>query len=169
MLKELADEGLVERRRKRLKRPEDLPSVTVLELTGRDARRRVPRPAGRMVGRRGRPAADDHHRADARPARPGARHRRPRARPPVAGGRDGTFEARVIKLIDKKPVTVLGVVRDLPDGKRIEPVDRKQREMILDADPTGQGQGRRSRLGDAWSAPAATGRAAPASSKSSAR
>ena len=37
MLKELAGEGLVERRRNRLKRPEDLPSVTLLEITGRDA------------------------------------------------------------------------------------------------------------------------------------
>ena len=37
MLKELAGEGLIERRRNRLKRPEDLPSVTVLEITGRDS------------------------------------------------------------------------------------------------------------------------------------
>ena len=34
---DLADEGVVERRRGRLKRPGDLPPVSVLEITGRDA------------------------------------------------------------------------------------------------------------------------------------
>ena len=49
MLKELAKAGLVERRRKRLKRPSDLPSVTVLERDRPRPRRRVPRRPGRLV------------------------------------------------------------------------------------------------------------------------
>src|SRR5262249_57389149 len=36
-LQDLAGDGLVERRRKKLKRPADLPSVSVLVVTGRDA------------------------------------------------------------------------------------------------------------------------------------
>ncbi len=139
MLKELANEGLVERRGKRLKRPEDLPSVTVLELTGRDADGEfLARPAEWSDAEGGPPptiivaAKRDRH----GPA-PGIGDR-VLARLTPSGDKPGAFEARVIKLIEKKPVTVLGVVRDLPGGKRIEPVDRKQREMILDADPTGE-------------------------------
>ncbi len=139
MLKELANEGLVERRRKRLKRPEDIPSVTVLELTGRDADGEfLARPAEWSDAEGGPPptiivAATRDRRGPA----PGIGDRVLTRLTPVEG-EDNVFEARVIKLIEKKPVTVLGVVRDLPGGKRIEPVDRKQREMILDADPTGQ-------------------------------
>ena len=139
MLKELANEGLVERRRKRLKRPEDLPSVTVLELTGRDADGEfLARPAEWSDAEGGPPptiivAATRDRRGPA----PGIGDR-VLARLTPADGESGIFEARVIKLLEKKPVAVLGVVRDLPGGKRIEPVDRKQREMILDADPTGE-------------------------------
>ena len=138
MLKELANDGVVERHRNRLKRPEDLPSVTVLELTGRD-------PDGEFMARpaewsdaEGGPPPTIYVAAtrDRRGPSPGIGDR-VLARLAPAAGETGIFEARVIKLIEKKPVTVLGVVRDLPGGKRIEPVDRKQREMILDADPTG--------------------------------
>ena len=139
MLKELAHEGLVERRHKRLKRPEDLPSVTVLELTGRDADGEfLARPAEWSDAEGGPPptiileAKRDRH----GPA-PGIGDRvLARLTPSAVDG--SAFEARVIKLLEKKQVAVLGVVRDLPQGKRIEPVDRKQREMILDADPTGK-------------------------------
>ena len=138
MLKELATEGLVERHRNRLKRPEDLPSVTVLELTGRDSDGEfLARPAEWSDAEGGPPptiilAATHERRGPA----PGIGDR-VLARLTPANDDGATFEARVIKLLEKKPVTVLGVVRDLPDGRRIEPVDRKQREMILDADPTG--------------------------------
>ena len=139
MLKELANEGLVERSRKRLKRPEDLPSVTVLELTGRD-------PDGEFLARpaewsdaEGGPPPTIYVAAtrDRRGPAPGIGDR-VLARLVPADGESGIFEARVIKLLEKKPVTVLGVVRDLPQGRQIEPVDRKQRVMILDTDATGE-------------------------------
>ncbi len=139
MLKELAHEGLVERRGKRLKRPADLPSVTVLELTGRDRDGEfLARPAEWSDAEGGPPptiivAATRDKRGPA----PGIGDRVLARLTPAAD--DGTtFEARVIKLLEKKQVAVLGVVRDLPEGKQIEPVDRKQRVMILDADPTGE-------------------------------
>ena len=139
MLKELAHEGLVERRRKRLKRPEDLPSVTVLELTGRDADGEfLARPAEWSDAEGGPPptiivAATRDRRGPA----PGIGDRvLARLTPSAVDG--STFEARVIKLLEKKQTAVLGVVREFPDGRQIEPVDRKQRVMILDADPTGQ-------------------------------
>ena len=138
MLKELADEGLVERRRKRLKRPEDLPSVTVLELTGRDADGEfLARPAEWSDAEGGPPPTIIVEvRRDRRGPAPGIGDR-VLARLTPTGDEANSFAARVIKLLEKKQVAVLGVVRDLPGGKRIEPVDRKQREMILDADPTG--------------------------------
>ena len=139
MLKELAGEGLVERRKNRLKRPEDLPSVTVLEVTGRD----------RDGDFRARPAEWSEADNGVPPAiviLPSREKRGPAAgigdrvlaRLTPADGEDAAYEARIIKVLDKQPLTVLGVVRDLPGGKRIEPVDRKQREMVLDADPTGK-------------------------------
>ncbi len=139
MLKELANEGLVERRHKRLKRPADLPSVTVLELTGRDADGEfLARPAEWSDADGGPPptiilAATRDRRGPA----PGIGDRVLARLTPTA--EDGSiFEARVIKLLEKKQVAVLGVVRDLPEGRQIEPVDRKQRVMILEADPTGK-------------------------------
>jgi ribonuclease R len=41
--------------------------------------------------------------------------------------------ARVIKKLEKKPRAILGVVRRMDDGGyRLEPVDRKQQELIID-------------------------------------
>ncbi len=139
MLKELANEGLVERRGKRLKRPADLPSVTVLELTGRDSDGEfLARPAEWSDAEGGPPPKIIMEpKRDRRGPAPGIGDR-VLARLIPTDEEGGAFTARVIKLLEKKQVAVLGVVRDLPGGKRIEPVDRKQREMILDADPTGQ-------------------------------
>ncbi len=139
MLKELAGEGLVERRRNRLKRPEDLPSVTVLEITGRDSDGELlARPAEWSDSEGGPPPAIVIARSnDKRGPAPGIGDRvLARLSPGDESG--GAYEARVIKLLEKQAQIVLGVVRDVPGGKRIEPVDRKQREMVLDADPTGK-------------------------------
>ena len=88
MLRELADEGLIESRRKHLHRPGDLPSVTVLAVEGIDDEGEpigVPVEVGRGMGRR--PA--HRHRAG-RQRRPPSRagHRRPRARAADAGAGD---------------------------------------------------------------------------------
>ncbi|MFQ5625579.1 MAG: hypothetical protein ACE5FM_02880, partial [Methyloligellaceae bacterium] len=37
LLREMADEGLIKGRRKRLSAAHELPSVTIIEITGRDA------------------------------------------------------------------------------------------------------------------------------------
>ena len=44
----------------------------------------------------------------------------------------------MIKILDKKPGIVLGVVRTAPDGARLEPVDRKQKALMLDPDGLGK-------------------------------
>ena len=119
--------------RGRLKRPGDLPPVTVLA----DHRRATATASSSPSRSSGRPrngdAAEDRHRPQARPG-PGARRRRPRARPPrarrakapttpPASSRSST--ASRVDRARRRPRTTRG-------GARIEPVDRKQKELVLD-------------------------------------
>jgi ribonuclease R len=132
LLKDLVEEGQVEKKRRRLNRPEDLPPVSVLVVTGRDAdgellaepvewpEERGPPPKAAIVAdRRGKtPAPGVGDRVLARLSR---------------GGPEGPpYAARVIKILDRRPATVLGVVRIAPDGARIEPVDKKQKELVVE-------------------------------------
>jgi ribonuclease R len=138
LLKDLVEEGHVEKKRRRLKRPEDLPPVSVLVVTGRDAdgellaepvewpeERGAPPKAAIVADRRGKsPAPGIGDRVLARLSK---------------GEPDGPpYAARVIKILDRRPATVLGVVRIAPDGARIEPVDRKQKELIVETDGLGK-------------------------------
>jgi ribonuclease R len=138
MLKELTSNGLVEKRNRKLKRPEDLPEVIVLEVTGRDADGELAaRPADWSEAEGPAPAILIAPSREKRAPTPGIGDR-VLARLSPGEGEGPAYSARIIRIIEKKPLTVLGVIREGPGGKRIEPVDRKQREMILDADPTGR-------------------------------
>ena len=102
LLKEMADEGLIEGRRKRLHRPGDLPSVTVLSVEGIDDE-------GEPIGV---PAEWDEEGGDApriviAPESKGSRHRAPgigdrvlaRLTPePETGG----YTARVIRVLERR-------------------------------------------------------------------
>ncbi len=102
-------------------------------------RRRTPRPPGRMAeAESGAPPAIVIPPAREKRGPAAGIGDRVLARLTPAEGEDAAYKARVIKVLDQQPATVLGVVRDLPGGKRIEPVDRKQNELILDADATGK-------------------------------
>ena len=132
LVDELADDGLVERKRGRLMRPGDIPSVAVLEITGRDRDGELlaapadwrqdqgPPPAIMITTGRGK-----------RASAPGIGDR-VLARLTPGGPDEPDYIARPIKVIDRKPATVLGVVRLRPGDNRIEPVDRKQKELPLD-------------------------------------
>ena len=50
----------------------------------------------------------------------------------LAPGQEGEFNAVPVKLIAGAPETVIGVVRRGPHEARLEPVDRKQKELVLD-------------------------------------
>ncbi|MCB1427127.1 MAG: RNB domain-containing ribonuclease, partial [Notoacmeibacter sp.] len=140
MLRDLQDEGLIEKRRKRLSRPGALPQVTVLEIFGRDS-------DGGLVAR---PMEWDE--ADgAAPVVSVRTSRNAPGRQPGVGDRvlaktfasdrdDGpAYSARVMKVLDKRRDAVLGVFRELTDGSlRIEPVDRKQDELVVEADDRGE-------------------------------
>jgi ribonuclease R len=138
MLRELAEEGHVDRRRKRLHRPGTLPPVVLADITGRDS-------DGEFLAR---PTEWDEA---AHGEAPIIRILTPRrARPGEAAGvgdralvrieRSGEeTSGRVIKLIDRAKHRVLGIFRGLPSGGgRLVPVDKKQlgRELSIPAEAT---------------------------------
>ncbi len=138
LLKDLAAEGLIEKHGKRLMRAGDLPSVTVLDVTGRDT-------GGGLLAR---PAAWDEL-SDGNPPR--IEILPPRGRKPVTAGvgdrvlarlqrqDDGVYSARVMKVIDKRKAALLGILRIAGDKTvRLEPVQKRAEEVALSADDIGE-------------------------------
>ncbi len=143
MLRELADEGKVERRRKKLHQPGTLPNVVVADITTRDT-------DGELIA-----VPTEWDEAEHGPAPKIRLHIPRRARPneiagvgdrallrvEEAGEKDEAIRhsGRVIKLIDRAKQRVLGIFRARPDGGgRLEPIDKKQigRELTI---PPGAG------------------------------
>ena len=136
MLRQLADDGHIEKRRKRLHHAGTLPSVVLADITGRDS-------DGELLARPTEWDEEAHgappviHVAIPRRARPGE----------VAGVGDRALlrveqtgqeetTGRVIKLIDRAKHRVLGIFRGLPNGGgRLVPIDKKQlgREITIPA------------------------------------
>jgi ribonuclease R len=139
MLRELADEGRIDRRRKRMHHAGTLPPVVLADVTGRDA-------DGELLAR---PTEWDEQ---AHGAAPVIRIVTPRRTRPgeVAGvgdralvrieRSDDAVSGRVIKLLDRAKHRVLGIYRGLPNGGgRLVPIDKKQlgRELMIPADRAG--------------------------------
>jgi ribonuclease R len=143
VLRELAEEGAIERRRKKLHQPGRLPQVVVTDITARDA-------DGELIA-----LPTEWDEAEHGPA-PKIRVRIPRrARPSeIAGIGDRAllrieesgekedairYSGRVIKLIDRARQRVLGIFRAAPGGGgRLVPIDKKEigRELAI---PPGAG------------------------------
>jgi len=139
LLRELADEGLVEKRARRLSRPGTLPPITVLSITGRD----------KEGGLLARPVEWDEESYGTPPVVMIRRMRSNKSQNgPAAGVGDKVlakifrnkeqggpdYSARVVKILDHASNTVLGVLRKLSNGEwRLEPVNRKQPEVQLDS------------------------------------
>jgi ribonuclease R len=133
MLRELADDGQIDRRRKRLHHAGTLPPVVLADITGRDS-------DGELVAR---PTEWDEEAHGAPPVIQIITPRR--ARPDeIAGIGDRALvriqrtgeetSGRVIKLIDRAKHRALGIFRGLPDGGgRLVPIDKKQlgRELAI--------------------------------------
>src|SRR5262245_60731150 len=123
LLKELAQEGEVERgRKRRLARPKALPEVTVVEITGTDPDGEVlarpvtwpsdvtPPKILMAPGRRGTPALGAGDRVLARLARIG----------------DNLYEGRTIRQVAGAPQRVVGLYETIPGvGGRLRPADRR--------------------------------------------
>jgi len=145
MLRELADEGRVEAKRKKLHHPGALPQVTLADITGRDN-------DGELI------ATPTEWDEDAHGAVPKIRITSPRKPRPgeVAGvgdrallrveetGEDDVrYTGRVIKIIDKAKVRALGIFRAMPGGGgRLVPIDKKQlgKELAIPRDATKDAQ-----------------------------
>ena len=136
LLKGLAEEGVVEKSHRRLKRREDLPAVSVLTVASRDRDGELLAEPAEWPEELGPPPriVVTANRARQAPA-PGIGDR---VLARLTPDPEGAYSARVIKILDRKPATVLGVLRQGPGGARIEPVDRKQKELIVDPDGIGK-------------------------------
>jgi ribonuclease R len=138
LLRELGDEGLLEKRARRLSRPGTLPPISVLNIIGRDNDGGlISRPAEWDEENYGKPPVVTIRRTRLNKSSDG---------PAVGVGdrvlakifrnkdSDGPeYSARVIKVVDQSSNAVLGVLRKLSNGEwRLEPVNRKQPEVQLD-------------------------------------
>jgi ribonuclease R len=138
LLRELHDDGTVERQRKKLHRAGHLPSTVLAEVTARDA-------DGELIAE---PTEWDEEAHGAAPKIRVLVPRRPR--PGEAAGvgdrallrveetdEEGDpvrYSGRVIKIIDRAKHRIIGVYRSLPDGgARLVPVDKKAlgRELTI--------------------------------------
>jgi len=138
MLRELAEGGHIERRRKKLHRPGTLPPVVLADITGRDS-------DGELLAR---PTEWDEETHGAPPVIHVAALRR--AKPGEVAGvgdrallrierSDEEINGRVIKLIDRAKHRILGIFRGLPNGGgRLVPIDKKQlgRELTIPREHT---------------------------------
>ncbi|WP_405030779.1 ribonuclease R [Pleomorphomonas sp. JP5] len=140
ILKELEGEGLIERRHRRFAEPGSLPAVLACDIVSRDRDGdlyaepaewdpdRGPRPRFIVVAMRRRrgehgPAAGLGDRILARVVE-------------LPDGYEGLAKAglRVVKVLEKKPEGVLGIVRVTDGGARLLPISKKQHEeLVIDA------------------------------------
>lgn len=136
LLRDLQDEGLPTKERKRLSRAGALPHVSVLDIYSRDS-------DGGLLAR---PSEWNDKFGEA----PVVSLSAPRGgKGPVAGvgdrvlaktfATDGegaiSYTGRIIKLLARRVDATLGVLRKLDDGSfRIEPVERRQPELTVDSD-----------------------------------
>jgi ribonuclease R len=142
MLRDLADEGAIEKRRKKLHHPGSLPSTVLADVTARDA-------DGDLI------ATPDEWDEEAHGPAPKIRISSPRnVRPGEAAGlgdrvllrisgEDEGLSGRVIKIIDHPKHRVLGIFRNTTHGGgRLEPVDKKMlgKELAIPAGASGDAQ-----------------------------
>jgi ribonuclease R len=139
MVRELADEGKVERRRKKLHHAGALPAVVLADITHRDADGEliaVPTEWDEAHGEA--PRIRIHVPRKARPAEiPGVGDRvLTRTEETGEEGEAIRHTGRVIKVLDRARQRQLGVFRALPNGAgRLVPVDKKQAGRELDIPP----------------------------------
>lgn len=143
ILRDLQDEGLLKKTRKRLLRPGALPHVVVLDVFSRDASGALlARPAEREDQDEGAgplPLVEIRTQKGGKAAGIGDRVL---ARVfPTESSEGPAYTGRVMKVFEKRRQSILGVIRKSKDGAfRIEPVERTQRELIIDGNDLNDAQ-----------------------------
>ncbi len=136
MLRDMADDGLVEKRRKRLAQSGTLPHVAVLDIFGRDSGGGLlAKPMEWDEADGPAPVVEVKFRASEGGRAPGIGDRILAKTFPAEEEGGPAYTARVIKLLEKRRDAVLGILRKAGDGTyRLEPVQRKQPELVIDVD-----------------------------------
>jgi ribonuclease R len=137
LLRDLQDEGLLTKDRKRLIRRGALPHVVVLDIFSRDAEGGLlARPAERSTeDDEFNPIVSIKQRRDASGPAPGVGDRVLAKTFPTNDPTGPAYTARVMKVFDRQREAVLGVLRVGHDGTfRIEPVERRQAELVVEAE-----------------------------------
>ncbi len=134
MLKELAEEGLIEKSGKRIKPAGALPSVAAIDIIGRDRN-------GGLIGRPANPGdySGEPPKVELRPQR--------RDKGPSAGvgsrvlarlrpddGDGPTYTGSIVKLLEREVKAELGILRKAGDGFRLMPLTKNQDERIVSSD-----------------------------------
>ena len=138
VLRDLADEGEIEKRRKKLHQAGALPATVLADVTARDADGELIATPDEWDEAAHGPAPKIHIAVTAQAA--AGRSRRAR-RPRAAAHRgtepdDGSARGRVIRIIDHPKQRVLGIFRATPNGGgRLEPVDKKMLGKALAIPP----------------------------------
>ncbi len=138
LLKELEEEGHLEKRKKTYRDPDRLPPVTVLQMTGLTDDGELtakplewhgegPEPVVLLIPRASDPALGAGDRV--------------LARLQEVKGEDHHYEARLIRRIGTNPRKVLGVFRKRAEGGRVVPIDKGDgKEWHVPSDATGGAQ-----------------------------
>jgi len=143
ILRELAGEGAIEKRGKKIREPAALPATVMADITGRDSDGElIATPAEWDEVESGEPPKIRIH-IPRRPQPGTAAGVGDRALLRVEKPDDGeaaVYRGRVIKVVDHAKTRVLGIFRKIPDGGgRLIPVDKKQagRELNIAKSDTG--------------------------------
>ncbi|MDB5520309.1 MAG: rnr, partial [Tardiphaga sp.] len=145
ILRELADQGTIAKRGKKIQEPAALPPTVMVDVTGRDSDGElIATPTEWDEVENGEPPKIRIH-VPRRPQPGTAAGVGDRALLRIETAEGNAYRGRVIKVIDHAKTRVLGIFRALPDGGgRLVPVDKKQagRELnIAKADRSGAEDG----------------------------
>lgn len=133
ILRDLQDEGLLTKERKRLARVGALPHVAVLDIFGRDADGVLLAHPTEAVGNGEPPVIAIRVSRGGGGPTPGIGDRVLAKTFPTDDATGPAYTGRVMKIFEKRTDAVLGVFRVLQDGTfRIEPVERRQPELVVD-------------------------------------
>jgi len=134
MLRDLADEGIIEKRGKRIAEAGSLPSVTVLDISGRDGDGGlIATPVNWNTDDQGTPPVVEISSRSIGKGKAAGIGDRVLARLERLG-ESRRYRGRVMKVLPKTDREILGVVRFTEDGARLEPANRKQGEYTISAD-----------------------------------